>query len=97
MDRNSNVVIVAESADAFEQLLSEAIKRALPATGSAQPVIQLHTKEEVCEEFGISLTTLTEWMKDGIVPFLRYGRRVYFERHSLLEAGRSHVKYQRRN
>lgn len=57
-------------------------------SGSAK---RLATKEEVCQEFGISPNTLTEWMKDGIVPFLRYGRRVYFEWPSLLAAGRQHT------
>ena len=53
---------------------------------------RLATKEEVCHEFGISLNTLTEWMKDGTVPFLRYGRRVYFEWPRLLAAGRRHAQ-----
>lgn len=59
---------------------------------SPTPSKQLLTKEEVCQEFGISLNTLTEWMKDGTVPFLRYGRRVYFEWASLLAAGRTHAQ-----
>lgn len=56
------------------------------------PSKQLLTKEEVCQEFGISLNTLTEWMKEGTVPFLRYGRRVYFEWPCLLAAGRAHAQ-----
>lgn len=55
-------------------------------------VKRLATKEEVCQEFGISLNTLTEWMRDGTVPFLRYGRRVYFEWPRLLDAGRCHAQ-----
>jgi len=55
------------------------------------PAERLLTKEQVCHELGISLNTLTEWMKDGTVPFLRYGRRVYFEWHQLLAAGRANA------
>lgn len=55
------------------------------------PPKRLLTKEEVCREFTISLNTLTEWMKDGTVPFLRYGRRVYFEWPQLLAAGRANA------
>ena len=51
------------------------------------------SKDDVCREFGISLTTLTEWMKKGLIPFLRFDRRVYFERAAILEAGRTHTKY----
>jgi excisionase family DNA binding protein len=62
-----------------------------PAATLVGPFKRLLTKEQVCHELGISANTLTEWMKDGTVPFLRYGRRVYFEWHQLLAAGRAHA------
>lgn len=49
---------------------------------------------DVCREFGVSKTTLTDWKNKGLVPFIRIGRRVYFERAAVLAAGRSHTKYQ---
>ncbi|WP_400193142.1 helix-turn-helix domain-containing protein [Hymenobacter sp. B81] len=51
---------------------------------------------DVCREFGISKTTLSEWKNKGLVPFVRLGRRVYFERAAILEAGKRHTKYQHR-
>ncbi|SDX68084.1 helix-turn-helix transcriptional regulator [Hymenobacter psychrophilus] len=57
---------------------------------------RLYTKDEVCQQLGISKTTLTEWMKNGTVPFLRLGRRIYFKQDEVLQAGRNHEKYQRR-
>ncbi|GAB2955008.1 hypothetical protein GCM10027048_20770 [Hymenobacter coalescens] len=57
----------------------------------------LRSKQQVCEELGISKTTLTEWMKSGVIPFIRLGRRIYFEKNQVLEAGRRHTKYQRRS
>jgi hypothetical protein len=66
------------------------------ATNPPVPTVthkEFMTKEDLCLEFGISSTTATEWMKKGFIPFLRYDRRVYFERSAVIEAGRRHTKY----
>lgn len=86
---------MAESATASAQL-PYPTTQTVPSPVVLQPQGHLLSKAEVCQELGISLNTLTEWMKDGIVPYLRYGRRVYFERHRLLAAGRFHGSEQRR-
>ena len=90
-----NLAIVADSPESFRDLLRSIVAEFLPANttpASAAPD-GLLTKDEVCRKFGISLATLTEWMKKGLMPFLRYDRRVYFEWAVVLEAGRTHTKY----
>jgi hypothetical protein len=76
-----------------EQALSQCIRDAVRAelrehfrTGSTQlpKEEQLLSKQELADEFGISLVTLTDWMKKGL-PFLRLHKRVYFERSKVLE------------
>ncbi|MCC3152759.1 helix-turn-helix domain-containing protein [Hymenobacter sp. BT770] len=90
-----NLAIVADSPESFRDLLRSIVAELFPANTTASPAAPdgLMSKEEVCREFGISSTTLTEWMKKGLIPFLRYDRRVYFERAAILEAGRTHTKY----
>jgi excisionase family DNA binding protein len=92
-----NLLILADSPEAFRMLLlnilAEILPPAPPATDASS---QLLTIAETCREFGVSKTTLCEWRKKGIVPFVRLGRRVYCERAKVLEAGRSHLKYQRK-
>lgn len=73
--------------------LLELLPTALPATEAGSDLL---TMAETCREFGVSKTTLGEWRKNGIVPFVRLGRRVFFERAKVLEAGRSHLRYQRK-
>ena len=93
----AHLVILADSPETFEVLLRKTFAEMIP-TGAPKvdSLDSLLTKTEVCREFGISLTTLTEWQKNGIVPFVRLGRRIYFERSKMLEAGRSHTRYQHR-
>ena len=44
---------------------------------------RLLTKQELAGELGVSLVTLTDWMKKGL-PFLRLHRRVYFKKSEVL-------------
>lgn len=86
----------------FEDRIFQTVRKALQQTpldapaGKAFVDDRLYTKEEICEELDISKTTLTSWMNDNKVPFIRLGRRIYFQKHLVLEAGRTHQKYQRR-
>lgn len=72
-----------------EQALSQCIRDALRAKlqehfktggGSRQEQQErLLSKQELSAELGVSLVTLTDWMKKGL-PFLRLHRRVYFKK-----------------
>ncbi|MBT2560806.1 helix-turn-helix domain-containing protein [Pedobacter sp. ISL-68] len=77
-----------------EQALSQCIRDALRAelqehfkTGGSSRQEQeerLLSKQELSAELGVSLVTLTDWMKKGL-PFLRLHRRVYFKKSEVLE------------
>jgi predicted DNA-binding transcriptional regulator AlpA len=45
---------------------------------------RLLSKQELAADLGVSLVTLTEWMKKGL-PFLRLHKRVYFKKSEVLE------------
>ncbi len=43
----------------------------------------LLSKQELAAELGVSLVTLTDWMKKGL-PYLRLHKRVYFKKSEVL-------------
>ncbi|MCC2545473.1 helix-turn-helix domain-containing protein [Hymenobacter sp. BT175] len=94
----NNLLVLADSPESFRDLIRATLIELLPPAllqpAVAAPSDSLLTITEACREFGISKTTLTEWKKKGIVPFIRLGRRVYFERAAILDAGRTHQRYQ---
>ena len=93
----AHVIILADSPETFEELFLKTFAKMIPpGTSKVDGPDSLLTKTDACREFGISLTTLTEWQKNGTVPFIRLGRRIYFERSMVLEAGRKHTRYQHR-
>jgi excisionase family DNA binding protein len=53
----------------------------------------LLTKREVAELFRVSLRTVSNWMRCGIVPFIRIGSVVRFDRDAVRKAVEAyHVK-----
>lgn len=93
-------MLLVDSPESLRDLLRPLLEE-LMAAMAAKPsnptcYSTLMSIEDVCREFGISKTTLNDWKKKEIVPFMRIGRRVYFERDAVLAAGRSHTKYQHR-
>lgn len=76
-----------------EQALSSCIRDALRAelqehlkTGSHPQQAtdeRLLSKQELANDLGVSLVTLSEWMKKGL-PYLRLHKRVYFKKSEVL-------------
>jgi len=82
----SNEIIL--SGITFEQLQNslksivknevEQIIKNLPT--SQEPAPELITRKETAHILGISLPTLNEWTKNGIIPAQRIGTRVRYQR-----------------
>lgn len=45
---------------------------------------RLLSKKELADDLGVSLVTVTDWMKKGL-PFLRMQKRVYFKMSEVLK------------
>lgn len=45
---------------------------------------KLLTKSEMAAELDISLVSLTEWMKQGKIPYRRMGKRIYFKKEEVV-------------
>ena len=74
--------------EALSRCIRDAVRAELQEhfkTGGNQPPQdeRLLSKQELSEELGVSLVTLTEWMKKGL-PFLRLHKRVYFKKSEVL-------------
>ena len=74
--------------EVLSQCIREAVKAELQEhfkTGGGQPPEErLLSKQELAAELGVSLVTLTDWMKKGL-PFLRLHKRVYFKKSEVLK------------
>ena len=81
--------------EALSRCIRDAVRAELQEhfkTGGSSPQDErLLSKQELSEELGVSLVTLTDWMKKGL-PFLRLHKRVYFKKSEVLAIMRQKTK-----
>lgn len=81
MDIINSTVLSRCIREAVRAELQEHFKTA----GSPSPEEErLLSKQELAARLGVSLSTLTDWMKKGL-PFLRLHKRVYFRQSEVLK------------
>jgi len=82
----------------FEEIQKGWIKEVL---SEVQPPQQkedeLITRKETAQFLGVSLVTLNQYTKDGIIPGYRIGSRVRYKKHEVLESLKGFKKYRRRD
>lgn len=70
----------------FKRWMRDVIREELPQSSTAAkplPEEALLSRQQIAAELGVSLVTLTDWMKKGL-PFLRLNGRVYFKRSEVI-------------
>jgi predicted DNA-binding transcriptional regulator AlpA len=81
--------------EALSQCIRDAVRAELQehfkTVGSPLKDERLLSKQELSKELGVSLVTLTSWMKKGL-PFLRLHKRVYFKKSKVLEVMQQKTK-----
>ena len=82
--------------EALSQCIRDAVRTELQehfkTVGSQLPESEkLLSKQELAAELGVSLVTLTDWMKKGL-PYLRLHKRVYFKKNEVLGAMQQTIK-----
>lgn len=87
------------SEDDFRRWIRESVKEELSQSNQSNthhPVEEpLLSRNDIAAQLGISLVTLTDWMKKGL-PFLRKNGRVYFLRTQVIDS-MSHSGLKTRN
>lgn len=82
----------------FRKWIREAVKETLEVSsiktpGASEKEEALISRRDIAGYLGISLVTLTDWMKKGL-PFHRLNGRVYFQKSEVLEYVKSKQKKQ---
>lgn len=82
--------------EALSQCIGDAVRAELQQhfkTSGSQPLDseKLLSKQELAAELGVSLVTLTDWMKKGL-PYLRLHKRVYFKKSEVLNTMQQTIK-----
>ena len=78
------VTILSLSRNELEEIVKCAVKNAIDAARS--PERELLDAKSLCELLGISSSCLSNWKKEGRIPYKRLGARIFFSRSEVLES-----------
>jgi excisionase family DNA binding protein len=74
--------------DAMRPMIRHELAQVQPAVGLVQPLAEEPlTIRAAAELLGVSVATLHEWKRRGILPYFKLGGRAYLKRSDVLAAG----------
>ena len=86
--------IIFPQEEDFKKWIQESIREELRKPGGpptkTEPEEALLSRQQIAAELGVSLVTLTDWMKKGL-PYMRLNGRVYFKRSEVIASMKHNV------
>ena len=82
-----NGISLEELQNTIQQIVSNEVQRAvdiLTPPSSADP--NFLTRRETADILGISLVTLHEWTKNGVIPAKRIGTRIRYDKQQVYDS-----------
>ena len=81
----------------LKSLISEAVAENVRHLQPPQAEPELLTRGQVAQILGISLPTLNDWTKRGLLPALKIGSRVRYRKHQVYDSLKEieTIKYKR--
>jgi len=82
----------------FRKILDERLEAAFTRFRvDAQPnQDNLVSRKDIARLFGVSLVTVNTWMKEGLLPYHRINRRVYFKKSEVMASLEAVNKYRKK-
>lgn len=81
----SNLILTNLSLEELETIIANSIKNIMGET-KRTPNDDLLTIDELANRLNRSKTTLWQWRKEGLIPFRRIKRKIYFVWNEVLDA-----------
>ena len=75
----TNFLIEQITRSEFEEFIVSTCKRLLVQPTPQPEEVELKTRKETAKKLGVSLVTLNEYTKNGIIPAYRIGSRVRYK------------------
>ncbi len=79
-------ILLKVSVSELKNLISEAVADKVKHLSPPQKDPEFITRAEVVKILGISLPTLNDWTKRGLIPALRIGTRIRYEKQMVYRA-----------
>jgi len=94
-----NLIFSQIPIEEFRTLISDTVRAEMQknSISDPQPTTELLTRLETAKILGVSLPTLNEWTKTGVIPGYRIASRIRYKRAEILNAVKqiNTLKYRR--
>jgi hypothetical protein len=77
----------------LKEIINESISIAISQASIPKEDESLMRKIDVAKLFSVSLTTITDWMKRGKLPYNRINTQVFFKRSEIMKCMELNEKY----
>ena len=81
-----SVILQNISVSELRDLISEVVAQQVKQLKQPKQIPELLTRTEVSKILGISLPTLNDWTKRGLIPALRISSRIRYTKDSIYQA-----------
>lgn len=83
-----NLIFSQIPIDEIKNIIAETVRNEMQRNSISEPQIEKEyiTRKETCEILGISLPTLNEWTKQGIIPGYRIASRIRYKKNEILKS-----------
>lgn len=81
----TKILLVDISTDEFKEIIRQVIKEAIPQNSTSSSEPKLLTSKEAAQLLRISLPTLWDYRKRGIIKATRIGNKVLFLEQGILD------------
>lgn len=66
--------------DSIKTIVQNEVQKIVTGINHSEPAPEFITRKETCSILGITLPTLNEWTKNGVIPAQRIGSRIRYLR-----------------
>jgi excisionase family DNA binding protein len=85
------VVLIPVDLNAFLGLLRSEMNAVLDTRDKKNNPEKIHSRADAAKHLGVSLSTLNDWTKQGLIECHRIGGRVFYK-HSAIESALKRIK-----
>lgn len=87
MTDNKNIVFL--TVKEFEQIIEQSVNKALNKIPEYNTELDLIKRKEVAKIFRVSLVTVSDWTKKGLIKSYRVNRKIFYKKNEILDFQKS--------
>ncbi|MDY6382151.1 MAG: helix-turn-helix domain-containing protein [Bacteroidales bacterium] len=78
-------VILQIDKEDLQEVIKEVVNKLIQGNETRPQPDEMITRQEACKRLNVCLSTIDLWIKKGLLPYVKVGRRVLLQRADVVE------------